>query len=614
MNDTLVTALEPLHADAYGWALHCCEGAHAEAADVLQNAYLKVIRGKVVWHGLSNLKPWWFGVIRFSAREEQRRRLFRETLPGKILRLDVEPDEALPPPLVELDETAREFRRCLARLPARQSEVLHLVFYQDLSLSEAAVIMALIHSDDLAATGSALDFETEARLEMALQIARERNDEALVDQVKKASMAIQSITSPPEHEPILREVETAVGIDPGGWSMAGQPLFRPSPAIIDGSPAIRAKLDAALLSGSLGEISGVITEWGAVLGDQAGLPDGRRPGDKPGPLTLNEAAATRLFIEALKSEGRAVRELSAGRPLPDQMLRFYGYLLDGLATLRPSLQDHAPDDLAAIDALARGTATVLISLQQPEGHFPFPDLRGKNIRFGEMIDKRLEAGEIEIREGWVVSADPDGGSQFDTGVCGVSLLRAGAVFDEPTWTAAGLRAAEWAMRQRLVTNFNCNAFSVSLLAQAGLVSGKKGYLDDALQKFRIGVAPGQSGNGRWIDSHNARTVYHLIILRAMGDLLGALPAERDADIAEVKAVAEPALEALLTEFDAMGITVECLPELHSLLPHVADLPRLRTTLDAVSASLVEKCTDGTRVKLGAQPHQLAAVAAWLRER
>jgi len=82
----------------------------------------------------------------------------------------------------------------------------------------------------------------------------------------------------------------------------------------------------------------------------------------------------------------------------------------------------------------------------------------------------------------------------------------------------------------------------------------------------------------------------------------------------VKAVAEPALEALLTEFDAMGITVECLPELHTLLPFVADQPRLRAALDAVSASLLEKCTDGTRVKLGAQPHQLAAVAAWLRER
>jgi len=144
MNDALVNALEPLHADAYGWALHCCEGAHHEAADVLQNAYLKVIRGKAVWHGRSNLKTWWFGVIRFSAREEQRRRRFRESLPGKILRLCVPVDEAeTNTSLVELDETAQELRRCLARLPARQSEVLHLVFYQDLSLSEAAVIMGV---------------------------------------------------------------------------------------------------------------------------------------------------------------------------------------------------------------------------------------------------------------------------------------------------------------------------------------------------------------------------------------------------------------------------------------------------------------------------------------
>jgi RNA polymerase sigma factor (sigma-70 family) len=144
MNDTLVNALKPLHADAYGWALHCCEGAPHEAADVLQNAYLKVIRGKTLWHGRSNLRTWWFGVIRLSAKEEQRRRHFRESLPGKILRFHVPTDELEPrPSFIELDETAQELRRCLARLPARQSEVLHLVFYQDLSLSEAAVIMGV---------------------------------------------------------------------------------------------------------------------------------------------------------------------------------------------------------------------------------------------------------------------------------------------------------------------------------------------------------------------------------------------------------------------------------------------------------------------------------------
>jgi hypothetical protein len=465
----------------------------------------------------------------------------------------------------------------------------------------------------LTTTGSALDFETEARLKMALQIAREQNDEALVEQVKKASRQIQTIPSPPGPESILREVESAVGIDPGGWSMAGQPLFRPSAAIIAGTAAIREKLDAALLSGSSQDIIAVITEWRNLLGDQTGLPDGRRPGAHPGPLTLNEAAAARLFVEALKSEGRAVRELSKGLPLPNQMVRFYGYLLDGLSTVRPSVRDHAPDDLAALDGLAQGVAKILLDLQQPDGHFPFPDLRGTNIRFGEMIEKQLAAGAVVVKDGWVITADPEGGTQFDTGVCGGALLTAGKAFDEPAWTAAGCRAADWAAKQRPVTNFNYNAFSVSLLARVFATTGKTDYLDAALAKFDLGVAPGQSDNGRWIDSHNARTVYHVIILRSMGDLLAALPAERAVEIARVKAVAEPALAAILTEFDAMGITVECLPELHSFVPHFPDREDLEGAADRVAASLVEKCSDGTRIRMGAQPHQLAAVAAILRQ-
>jgi len=459
-----------------------------------------------------------------------------------------------------------------------------------------------------------LDFETEARLKMALQIAREHNDESRVDRVKQAAEAIQTMTTAPEIETLLREVEAAVGIDPGGWSMAGQPLFHPSPAMLEAAPVIQRQLNTALRSGSIAEIAGVITEWKTILGDQAGRPDGRRPGDHPGPLTLDEAAATRLFVEALKSEGRAVRELTKGKPLPNQMVRFYGYVLDGLSAIRPSAEVHAPDDLATLDELARGVAKVLLTLQQPDGHFPFPDLRGKNIRFGEMIKKQLAAGTVEVKEGWVITADPDGGTQFDTGVCGVALLTAGKVFNEPTWTAAGLRAADWAVKQRLVTNFNYNAFSVSLLAHALKTSGNQTYLDAALTKFELGVAPGQSTNGRWIDAHNARTVYHVIILRALGDLLDVLPEDRSEAIKRVKAVAEPALGAILTEFNAMGITVECLPELMVLEKHFPELDGFKPAIDRVAASLVEKSSDDTRVRMGAQPHQLAAVTEWLRAR
>jgi hypothetical protein len=39
-----------------------------------------------------------------------------------------------------------------------------------------------------------------------------------------------------------------------------------------------------------------------------------------------------------------------------------------------------------------------------------------------------------------------------------------------------------------------------------------------------------------------------------------------------------------------------------------DDTRLQKAVREMAAMIVSKCTDGTRVKMGAQPHQLAAVA------
>lgn len=64
--DDFSLQLAALHADAFGWALHCCRGDHALAEEVLQSAYVKWLRGRLRHDGTSSLKTWWLGVIRLT--------------------------------------------------------------------------------------------------------------------------------------------------------------------------------------------------------------------------------------------------------------------------------------------------------------------------------------------------------------------------------------------------------------------------------------------------------------------------------------------------------------------------------------------------------------------
>lgn len=441
------------------------------------------------------------------------------------------------------------------------------------------------------------------RLRLAMQLAREHNNPELVLEVEQAGRQIRSELNAGS-EALLQSVEARVGLDPGGRSMAGQPIFHPTPGMEAALKELDADLAAAMHSEDVAKVRSAISKITETLGSQAGVPDARRPGRRVQGLLLQESEATELFVEALRSEGSSLRQLMAGKPLPNQMLRIHGDILRAVADIFPLAEKHVHQALPDLTRLAEGTAKVLLNLQQPDGHFPFPDLRGKNLRFGAMIERAVAAGRAEVREGWLISPDPDGGSQFDTGVCGAALLRAGKVFHQESWLAAGLRAADWAAGQKCCANFNYNAFSISLLAEAWRVTSLEPYRAAALKKFRLGLAPGQAANGRWLDPHNARTVYHVIILRALGDLASIVGDERD----EVDRITQPAVRALLDEFDAMGITVEALPELLRLSQlHASDL-RLKAAVQSMASTLVEKCRiEGRRPRMGAQPNQLAVL-------
>jgi len=131
--------LEELHTASFGWALSCCRQNYAEAEEVLQMVYLKILQGKASFDGQSKLQTWLFAVIRNTAISERRKSLVRSiATPPFENRIDARSQLEL-----ERSEMQQRFQAALQRLPARQRETLHLVFYQELSLSEAAQVMSI---------------------------------------------------------------------------------------------------------------------------------------------------------------------------------------------------------------------------------------------------------------------------------------------------------------------------------------------------------------------------------------------------------------------------------------------------------------------------------------
>ncbi len=140
----LEAQLERLHEESFGWALSCCGHDETEAEDVLQTTYLKIITGKARFEGRSSLKTWVFGVIRRTAQEvarrtqAERKRVLHLVTDDMVDSRAGSPDQGL-----DRARAAENLANAMKELSDRQKEVLHLVFYQDLSISEAADVMGV---------------------------------------------------------------------------------------------------------------------------------------------------------------------------------------------------------------------------------------------------------------------------------------------------------------------------------------------------------------------------------------------------------------------------------------------------------------------------------------
>jgi RNA polymerase sigma-70 factor (ECF subfamily) len=142
---SLLDQLQARHADNFGWALTCCGWRRDMAEDALQEAYLRVLDGRANFSGRATPKTWFFAVIRRVAADMQRAGKRRAILNMRVVAGDGEAtdtdDATASTDAIYADETSRRLQAAMMQLSSRQREVLHLVFYAEMTLEEAAATL-----------------------------------------------------------------------------------------------------------------------------------------------------------------------------------------------------------------------------------------------------------------------------------------------------------------------------------------------------------------------------------------------------------------------------------------------------------------------------------------
>jgi RNA polymerase sigma-70 factor, ECF subfamily len=126
-----------LHPASFAWALACTRWNAVEAEEVLQSVYLSILEGRARFDGRSAFKTWLFAVVRNMAARARRRRWLEARAPWAML-LGSHTETTDP---VTVEERGARVRRALGTLPARQREVLDLVFFHEMTVEQAAEVM-----------------------------------------------------------------------------------------------------------------------------------------------------------------------------------------------------------------------------------------------------------------------------------------------------------------------------------------------------------------------------------------------------------------------------------------------------------------------------------------
>ena len=140
--DEVREKLAEMHASAFAWAMVCCQRDRDIAAEVLQQAYCRILGGTTSFTGKSEFSTWVFGIIRHVAYEEIRTRQkeqqrFRSNVDSSL--------EATATTFnyvsIEQQELSTQLLAALEELSDRQRDVLHLTFYEDMTIEQAAEVL-----------------------------------------------------------------------------------------------------------------------------------------------------------------------------------------------------------------------------------------------------------------------------------------------------------------------------------------------------------------------------------------------------------------------------------------------------------------------------------------
>ncbi|NIA12977.1 MAG: hypothetical protein GWP08_02765, partial [Nitrospiraceae bacterium] len=314
--------------------------------------------------------------------------------------------------------------------------------------------------------------------------------------------------------------------------------------------ALAPELERAMAAKDEASVAQVVGQIRAALGPYAGVPESPEKHFTPIDVTRPPVEKLARRWEDSWQSRLATRGARSALAQNNQMeLRESAYIALACLAMAELDSGGAPGYVAR----AREELDYLVSRQHRSGMFPYPAEPGgsapPNVR--AMVKKLREERPEAIENGFIVLALPD--MQFDTGCCGFALCEGYRVTGEERYLAAAKKAGQWAASQRLCANWNYNAFSVWLLAKLHSITDDSGDLDSAIEKAALGVLPGLMENGRWVDPHNAKQSYHWIMVRALAELVRAMPGDH-ARYEEFRAKTLLAAEARAGEIVRDGVS------------------------------------------------------------